>query len=262
VEAVLSSRTSENFYRTLRRQLQNYLQRILNLISFRIIIWLHGTVPQENNIKCPSRENSRKLWTIYIGVQIRDVQIQPRRVCCFDVALTRYLRFCLITLNLDLNTSSLWIYNPLGLGHVFSLSSSQEFLAIDPEIPGSIPYPTRCSENYGVLNGVHSASWEQLRSYLNEKVAAPVYKTEINGGGNSLRWPRNTLYPQKLALTSRTSGGLSFGIVRLRIKATEFIYYFFIFTLYTVGRTTWTGDQPVVRALPTHRINASRRSYL
>jgi hypothetical protein len=37
-----------------------------------------------------------------------------------------------------------------------------------------------------------------------------------------LRWPRNTLYPQKLALTSPTSGGRSVGIVRLRTKATEF----------------------------------------
>jgi hypothetical protein len=75
-----------------------------------------------------------------------------------------------------------------------------------------------------VWNGVHSASWGQLRSYLNEKVAAPVQKTEINGRGNSLRWPRNTLYLQKLALTSPTSGGRLFNIVRLRTKATEFSF--------------------------------------
>jgi hypothetical protein len=35
-------------------------------------------------------------------------------------------------------------------------------------------------------NGVHSASWGQLRSYLNENIAAPVSKTEIKGRGNSL----------------------------------------------------------------------------
>jgi hypothetical protein len=34
--------------------------------------------------------------------------------------------------------------------------------------------------------------------------------------GDPLRWPRDTLYPQKLALTSPTSGGRSVGIVRLR----------------------------------------------
>jgi hypothetical protein len=27
----------------------------------------------------------------------------------------------------------------------------------------------------------------------------PVNKTEINGRGNPLRWPRNTLYPQKVS---------------------------------------------------------------
>jgi hypothetical protein len=35
-------------------------------------------------------------------------------------------------------------------------------------------------------------------------------------------WPRGTLYPQKLALTSPTSGGRSVGIVRSRTQATEF----------------------------------------
>ena len=33
------------------------------------------------------------------------------------------------------------------------------------------------------------------------------------------------LYPQKLVLTSPTGGGRSVGIVRLRTKATEFVFY-------------------------------------
>jgi hypothetical protein len=36
------------------------------------------------------------------------------------------------------------------------------------------------------------------------------------------RWPRGTLYPQKLALTLPTSGGRSVGIVRSQTQATEF----------------------------------------
>jgi hypothetical protein len=36
------------------------------------------------------------------------------------------------------------------------------------------------------------------------------------------RWPRGTLYPQKLAPTWPTSGGLSVGIVRSRTEAEEF----------------------------------------
>jgi hypothetical protein len=40
-----------------------------------------------------------------------------------------------------------------------------------------------------------------------------------------------SLYPLKLALTSPTSGGRSVGIVRLRTKAPEFVYYVFLRSL-------------------------------
>jgi hypothetical protein len=41
------------------------------------------------------------------------------------------------------------------------------------------------------------------------------------GRGDPLRWPRDTLYQLKLALTSPTGCGRSVGIVRLRTKTTE-----------------------------------------
>jgi hypothetical protein len=40
-----------------------------------------------------------------------------------------------------------------------------------------------------------------------------------------LCWPSDTLYPQKLALTSPTSCGRLVGIVRLQTKATEFVLF-------------------------------------
>jgi hypothetical protein len=40
--------------------------------------------------------------------------------------------------------------------------------------PVSIPGATKFSEKQCVWNVVHSASWIQLKSYLKEKVAAPV----------------------------------------------------------------------------------------
>jgi hypothetical protein len=40
--------------------------------------------------------------------------------------------------------------------------------------PGSIPGATRFSEKQWVWNEVHSASLVQLRSYFEEKLAAPV----------------------------------------------------------------------------------------
>jgi hypothetical protein len=44
------------------------------------------------------------------------------------------------------------------------------------------------------------------------------------GYRDPLRWPRDTLCPQKLALTPPTSGGRSVGIVSSRTKATEFVW--------------------------------------
>jgi hypothetical protein len=44
-----------------------------------------------------------------------------------------------------------------------------EFLATDTEVPGSIPGASTFSEKQRVWNGVHPASWGQLRSYLKEK---------------------------------------------------------------------------------------------
>jgi hypothetical protein len=44
------------------------------------------------------------------------------------------------------------------------------------------------------------------------------------GRSDPSRWPRGTLYPQKLALTSPTSSGRSVGIVRSRTQAKVFFY--------------------------------------
>jgi hypothetical protein len=46
------------------------------------------------------------------------------------------------------------------------------------------------------------------------------------GHGDPLPWPRDTLYPQRLTLTSPTCGSRSVGIVRLRTKTTEFVFCF------------------------------------
>jgi hypothetical protein len=45
-----------------------------------------------------------------------------------------------------------------------------------------------------------------------------IKKTDINDRRDPLRCPRDTLYPQKLALILPTSGGRSVGIVRMRTK--------------------------------------------
>jgi hypothetical protein len=51
--------------------------------------------------------------------------------------------------------------------------------------------------------------------------AAQVYKAENTAVGIRHAETRGTLYPQKLALTSLTSGGRSVGIIRLQTDSTE-----------------------------------------
>jgi hypothetical protein len=56
---------------------------------------------------------------------------------------------------------------------------------------------------------------------LGRKISSSVLENRKCGRKDPLCWPRKTLYPKKLALTSLTSGGRSVGIFRSRTKATE-----------------------------------------
>jgi uncharacterized Fe-S cluster-containing radical SAM superfamily enzyme len=51
---------------------------------------------------------------------------------------------------------------------------------------------------------------------LEWKSSGSGLENRINGRGDPLRWPHDTLYLQKLALTLPTSGGRSVDIVSLR----------------------------------------------
>jgi hypothetical protein len=75
--------------------------------------------------------------------------------------------------------------------------------------PGSIPGTTRLTEE--LLERKSSGSCLEIREY---------------GRRDPSRRSRGKLYPQKLALTSPTSGGHSVGIVRSRTQATEFSLVF------------------------------------
>jgi hypothetical protein len=65
-----------------------------------------------------------------------------------------------------------------------------------------------------------------------------IFEIKSNGSGlenreygrrDPSRWPRGTLYPQKLALTSPTSDSRSVGIVRSQTQATEFTFLFYYY---------------------------------
>jgi hypothetical protein len=64
-----------------------------------------------------------------------------------------------------------------------------------------------------------------IEELLERKSSGSGLENREYGHRDPSRWPRGTLYPQKLALTSPTSGGRSVGIVRSRTQATEFSFF-------------------------------------
>jgi hypothetical protein len=59
---------------------------------------------------------------------------------------------------------------------------------------------------------------------LERKSSGSGLESREYGRRDPSRRPRGTLYPQKLALTSVTSGGRSVGVVHLRTQATKYSY--------------------------------------
>jgi hypothetical protein len=80
-----------------------------------------------------------------------------------------------------------------------------------------------------LLNPIHTCLLYHTMIYINIIFQSKFLSSKSGlenreyGRGDPLRWPRYTVYPQKLALTSPTSGGRSVGRVRLRTKDTEFV---------------------------------------
>jgi hypothetical protein len=69
--------------------------------------------------------------------------------------------------------------------------------------------------------GIFFLLWEKIVNIKKRPRQCPSYPR-----GDLLHWPHDTLYRQKLSLTSPTIGDRSVGIVRLRTKATEFSFLF------------------------------------
>jgi hypothetical protein len=60
-----------------------------------------------------------------------------------------------------------------------------------------------------------------IEELLGRKNSSSGLESQEYGHGDLLRLPRETIYPQKLALTSPTSDGRVVGIVRSWTQATE-----------------------------------------
>jgi hypothetical protein len=101
--------------------------------------------------------------------------------------------------------------------------SWSEFLATEPEVRVRFSALSNCLRSSGSGTGPLSlvSTTEEL---LGRKTSDFGLQDREYDRRNPLRWPRGTLYPQKLALTSPTRGGGSVGIVRSRTQTTEFSF--------------------------------------
>jgi hypothetical protein len=61
-----------------------------------------------------------------------------------------------------------------------------------------------------------------IEELLERKSSGSGLENREYGRMGPSRWPGNILYPQKLAQTSRTSGGRSVSVVRSLTQATKF----------------------------------------
>jgi hypothetical protein len=90
-----------------------------------------------------------------------------------------------------------------------------------------------------------------IEELLERKSSGSGLKSQECGRRDSSRWPRGTFYPQKLALTSPTSGFRSVGIGRSRTQSTKFVFvrtrYYHAYHHYT---TLLQGKQVILR----HRV--------
>jgi hypothetical protein len=64
---------------------------------------------------------------------------------------------------------------------------------------------------------------------LGRKSSGSCLENREYGRRDLSRWLHGTLYPQKLVITSPSSGGRSVGIVRSRTQTMEFVCFFFFF---------------------------------
>jgi hypothetical protein len=87
--------------------------------------------------------------------------------------------------------------------------------------PGSIPGTTRKQSSGSGTGSTQPREYSWGATW--KKSSGSSLENREYGRRDPSRWARGTLYPQKLAITSPTSGGRSVGIVRSRAQTMEFV---------------------------------------
>jgi hypothetical protein len=103
-----------------------------------------------------------------------------------------------------------------------------EFLATHPEVRVRFP----CYQVFWEVVGLERVTLSlvnTIEELLGRKTSGFGLESREYGSMDPSTWPRGTLCPQKLELTSPTSSGRSVSIVRPQTEATKFVFLFRFF---------------------------------
>jgi hypothetical protein len=115
----------------------------------------------------------------------------------------------------------------------FFISLFHSLCGLEAEVPGyrsrGFQFDSRCYQIFWQVLGLERGSLSLMST------SRELLRRNSSGSGLENRdyeyrdqpcWPSDTLYPQKMALTSPTKSGLSVGAVRSRPDSTEFLVSF------------------------------------
>jgi hypothetical protein len=97
---------------------------------------------------------------------------------------------------------------------------------------GSIPGTTRKKSSGPGTGSTQSREYNWGATWY--KSSGSCLQNREYGRRDLSHWPRGTLYPQKLAITSPTSGSRSVDIVRSQTQTIEFSFSFYVWLLMSV----------------------------
>jgi hypothetical protein len=143
--------------------------------------------------------------------------------------------FYLITESGDYASFPFWSAGPCQHSHSWFrvMENSSQYFTASPDSQSLIgpPYSAMMQDNSCVhIHYYGHMVVSTIEELLGRKSSGSGLEIREYGHRDPSRWPRGTLYPQKLAPTSLTRGGCLVGIVRSQTQATEFSFLVFMGT--------------------------------
>jgi hypothetical protein len=129
------------------------------------------------------------------------------------------------------------VYQPQGLVQLEELVKLKKFIHLIGSRTRYLRLVAQCLNRYATVSS--PINWPKKSMFIYEYIYLCIYLLLrlsrlfvslkftccVNMPWVSVGWPRDTLYPLSLALTSPMNGSCSVGIYRSRTKATRFLFF-------------------------------------